>query len=812
MTERLIKFKIVGDSSSLKKSADEGAASLDRAGAAADRSTKKYGDFANSVGNTAKKLAGSASAFGLPAQALRGLDDAAEVASMGLGNLSKTAAGFNAASVGVAGAGLAIGVAIGTMAREFEVVRNAADAAGEAIINAFSAQHVRSANEMAAATANWAIESKKAAEAFEKIQRRQMEGMTGEEKLKYLRREPELTPREKLIKEAEEQVAAEKKAEAEAKRAAEERERLAERAAAVWQAASEKARESWDKFYDEMKARGKAATDSMWDEISKRDSGPAEKAAAEAMALWKERDRLTEGMMVDPSEAAAYSADVAHEKLLDTIDAADELGHTVMDLGQFIGGMFGQLAQGAGMVVSSFAGIGGQIDKIKTAGGGLQGFLGKASGALGIAGIGMQAIGFVKGLFSGPSQEEKRAQRERAKELGLESAEIQRLSRDYDRFNKQLDALDKHLPVLEEMTEKLERMRFERTQAGIQGTAALFRNAGDDEGDPEKVQARMDRLGVFAAAMLQDLRDQGLSAAEAFREMGPAIDEAIAAAEKNGSQLTGALGMLADFQQKIGANEELATAAESIDEVVNALRGSGGLNQETAAMAMAEVADIYGELGEKGFTAEQATALMAEGLYALQKAAEEGTIVLDENTQALIDQAEARGQFEGLEDPMEAQLEVQKMMLEAIAALVQAFGHDLPESVQKYIDKLNDIPQVGGPPSAGGAGEGGGFQGKYTGDDVVGHAGGYFQDSMPVGPLPGGMTTMGVHHGEGVWVKPGGFTPEDFGAGGGGPVYVTVQNVWDGRVVDEHHMEGLRNNRGGLATETRRHAGSRLGM
>lgn len=90
-------------------------------------SGKRIGEFADSVGKTSTVLARSADAFGLPAGALRTLDDVMDVAELGAGNLSKGLVGLNAASIGVAGAGLAIGVAIGKWANQFEVVRNSAD-------------------------------------------------------------------------------------------------------------------------------------------------------------------------------------------------------------------------------------------------------------------------------------------------------------------------------------------------------------------------------------------------------------------------------------------------------------------------------------------------------------------------------------------------------------------------------------------------------------------------------------------------------------------------------------------------------------
>lgn len=85
------------------------------------------GQMTGVVSRTSTTLARSADVFGLNAQALRALDDVMDVAGMGFENLSKSAAGFNVASIGVAGAGLAIGTAIGTWLNTFPEVREAAD-------------------------------------------------------------------------------------------------------------------------------------------------------------------------------------------------------------------------------------------------------------------------------------------------------------------------------------------------------------------------------------------------------------------------------------------------------------------------------------------------------------------------------------------------------------------------------------------------------------------------------------------------------------------------------------------------------------
>ena len=65
-----------------------------------------------------RRSARSAGVFGLNAQALKALDDASDVAELGLSNLAKATIGFNVATVASVGAVAALSYKIGTLARE----------------------------------------------------------------------------------------------------------------------------------------------------------------------------------------------------------------------------------------------------------------------------------------------------------------------------------------------------------------------------------------------------------------------------------------------------------------------------------------------------------------------------------------------------------------------------------------------------------------------------------------------------------------------------------------------------------------------
>lgn len=82
---------------------------------AATLMASNVGALGNIATSTASQLGASSSALGV-------LSGAGEVATVVMGGMTKAALGFNAATLGVIGAGLAIGVAIGSMIREISGV------------------------------------------------------------------------------------------------------------------------------------------------------------------------------------------------------------------------------------------------------------------------------------------------------------------------------------------------------------------------------------------------------------------------------------------------------------------------------------------------------------------------------------------------------------------------------------------------------------------------------------------------------------------------------------------------------------------
>lgn len=297
-----------------------------------DTFTVKAGKLSDAIGRTSTTLARSADAFGLSAGAMRTVGDVADVAQLGFDNLSKSAAGFNAASLAVVGAGLAIGTAIGKMAMEFDVVRNAAFAAGEAIHNAFSSQQTQGINETAQATANWAIEQKKVAAAQEALLRRVTAGKSAEEIKAILFPEPPKGIQQRILDEAKAFEQAQKQKEAAAKQAA------ASAAAAAKQAAAERLAAEKKALEEEKKLR-----EDLWDAAKK---GYADQVAEEKRLreeAWEEKKRQYQEEVEAAREADEARTESYEDMSASMLDAIERRRRAELDAQEDLANLLGQL-------------------------------------------------------------------------------------------------------------------------------------------------------------------------------------------------------------------------------------------------------------------------------------------------------------------------------------------------------------------------------------------------------------------------------------------------------------------------------------
>lgn len=464
-------------------------------------------------------------------------------------------------------------------------------------------------------------------------------------------------------------------------------------------------RQKWAEWQED---QFKGATDlaKRLDDVQKKAS---DEYVKELNARDKAYDEMQKAMMEKATADEERMRELRFQANQEWVAGLNEVAGALQDLGGAAGGAFGTLLGLGGAAVQVFSNlknealraasntqkIAGAISaaaSIMSGPGGAKGALsgaaqGAAAGAAfgGIGAVIGGVAGGILGLFGGPSKAEKQAEQQK----------------------KIKDTISK----MEDLLQKAKQLKMDQLTAGVGGLAAMFAHLGNQTNVSGE---RLERFGRFGQAMFNQLRAEGLSTVEAFNAMGPALDKAIEAIERNGGKITGAFASLIDFRNKVKANEGLVGGVEGFNSLVSAMP----LNKDSIVDVQAELKTLFDELITKGFTADQALSLLAPTLLEIRDAAREGRIQIDAGTDAMITQAEQGGHFENLKDPMDELVEVQKMMLELWAAIAHMQGVTLPASLREYINTLHQAQTAQGG-VGGGAGAnlpGGGGQPKYFPD------------------------------------------------------------------------------------------------
>jgi hypothetical protein len=206
----------------------------------------------------ANTLAAFDSALGGPIQNTKGLSATLDLAGVGFKNLKTTAMGFNAATAGVVGAGLSIGLAIGSWLNTFPAVTKATDDLRDSLMLIVGMKTPMM--EMAAATAGLAKQQAEVAKANVEATKKQLEwqtkhGQNTKEAIEYLqgKAKPVLTAGAGLLQELAEKH---EKAAAAANKHREQQKRLDEEFERGRAAANEK---HWTEFYEKEEKKWEAA-------------------------------------------------------------------------------------------------------------------------------------------------------------------------------------------------------------------------------------------------------------------------------------------------------------------------------------------------------------------------------------------------------------------------------------------------------------------------------------------------------------------------------------------------------------------------
>ena len=169
-------------------------------------------------------------------------------------------------------------------------------------------------------------------------------------------------------------------------------------------------------------------------------------------------------------------------------------------------------------------------------------------------------------------------------------------------------------------------------------------------GDPQRAieaQAEFDRLGRTVFASFNAFIAQGLSAVEAIDLLGPSIEDLIAASDRFGLAGSAAFNELRRWHELVEGNRDLIDSVAGLNSVLEGLANLGGLTADTFADLQAQGVKAFNDLIAAGFSEQQALAQIAPFLENIAILAERYGLVIDDNTQKLIDQGIEQGLIQG---------------------------------------------------------------------------------------------------------------------------------------------------------------------
>lgn len=210
-----------------------------------------------------------------------------------------------------------------------------------------------------------------------------------------------------------------------------------------------------------------------------------------------------------------------------------------------------------------------------------------------------------------------------------------------------------------------------------------------------------ERLGVIALGAFNAAVNAGADWLTAVENMGPALDTLIGLQKDLGIESQNAgLSELVRFRDLVNNNQALVLSTQALGETMKALSSIGGITVETLAAMEAQGVTAFDRLIAAGFSENQALRQMKDFLLNVKSAHEQLGTPIDENTQKLIDMADAQGILkddgkdmskiltQGFKDMKDGT----DKLVGSIGLMVRALGADVPDAVQDAIDALSKIP------------------------------------------------------------------------------------------------------------------------
>ena len=195
----------------------------------------------------------------------------------------------------------------------------------------------------------------------------------------------------------------------------------------------------------------------------------------------------------------------------------------------------------------------------------------------------------------------------------------------------------------------------------------------------------IERAGRLMTASFNASIKAGVGMVEAMDQLGPGLDDILTSMKNLGVEVSeSSVGYIAAFRDRVNANRELVDSAGSLNDIMLAMSNIGALNEETMADLQAQGKETYDQLIASGFSEREALTMQKGYLEQVRNAHKELGLPIDENTQALIDQAVQQGVMK------EEQLSANDVMIEGFNAIITALGGTIPDAFKKMAQAGTD--------------------------------------------------------------------------------------------------------------------------
>lgn len=189
----------------------------------------------------------------------------------------------------------------------------------------------------------------------------------------------------------------------------------------------------------------------------------------------------------------------------------------------------------------------------------------------------------------------------------------------------------------------------------------------------------------------QTLLDAGLSFDEALKALGPGLDNLILKMQEAGLEGTEAFQRITDLANQAG-NEIINTAVAAAQAAVNvlvSLNNQALLDQKTFSVLAQTIVQAFDALQNEGVAGEDALRRLQPELQKLWELQQDFNFIVDEGTQALLDQAVAAGfvgdQFRSESSQM---LDAMQGVFLILLAIAEALGATIPDSLTKMANEM----------------------------------------------------------------------------------------------------------------------------